>query len=117
MASTFKSGDAGYKHTSENFAKRVLRFFPTKKLEQLLYDPMGSEAEFNRQKNLGVIKECFDNNWVGSGAPSLTNVPTGGNAGEYYFRTDTPGTANQRIYICTVGTGNGTLGTWVALTL
>jgi hypothetical protein len=35
----------------------------------------------------------------GSGAPSNTN----GNNGDVYFRTDTPGTANQRIYIKSAG--------------
>jgi len=40
----------------------------------------------------------------GSGAPSK---PNGNNpvAGDIWFRTDTPGTANQRIYICTTGGG------------
>lgn len=39
---------------------------------------------------------------TGSGAPSK---PNGGNpvAGQYYLRTDTPGTANQRLYVCTTG--------------
>lgn len=43
----------------------------------------------------------------GSGAPSAPN----GNApaaGDIWFRTDTPGTANQRIYICTAGGGTPT---------
>lgn len=40
----------------------------------------------------------------GSGAPSIS-----GTAGDYYFRTDTPSTSNQRIYVCT-GTTN-----WTAL--
>src|SRR5215831_18568033 len=41
----------------------------------------------------------------GSGAPA-----TGlGNVGDFYFRTDTPGTANQRIYIKTAA------ATWTAL--
>ena len=35
--------------------------------------------------------------WSGSGAPA-----TGlGSIGDYYFRTDTPSTANQRIYVKT----------------
>jgi hypothetical protein len=35
--------------------------------------------------------------WSGSGAPA-----TGlGSVGDYYFRTDTPGTASQRIYVKT----------------
>lgn len=40
----------------------------------------------------------------GSGAPIAS-----GTAGDYYFRTDTPSTANQRIYVCTGGTA------WLAL--
>lgn len=49
----------------------------------------------------------------GSGAPSNpTGVSTGPTAGDLYFRTDTPGTANQRIYICTVGGGTPT---WVGI--
>lgn len=38
----------------------------------------------------------------GSGAPSK---PAGVNpvAGDYYLRTDTPGTASQRLYVCTTG--------------
>jgi hypothetical protein len=38
----------------------------------------------------------------GSGAPAA-----GGNSGDIYFRTDTPGTANQRIYINNAGTWTG----------
>jgi hypothetical protein len=38
----------------------------------------------------------------GSGAP-----PAGGNSGDYYFRTGTPGVANQRIYINNAGTWTG----------
>lgn len=39
----------------------------------------------------------------GSGVPSNSN----GNNGDVYFRTDTPGTANQRIYIKSAGTWTG----------
>jgi hypothetical protein len=47
----------------------------------------------------------------GSGAPGLLdgNNPA---VGSIYFRTDTPSTANQRIYICTVGGGSPT---WVGI--
>ena len=47
----------------------------------------------------------------GSGAPVK---PGGVNpvAGDIYFRTDTPSTVNQRIYICTVGGGSPT---WVGI--
>ena len=41
----------------------------------------------------------------GSGAPTSLN----GTAGDFYFRTGTPSTANQRIYVCTA---TGTPGTW-----
>jgi glutamine amidotransferase-like uncharacterized protein len=34
-------------------------------------------------------------------------VPTGGSDGDYYLRTDTPGTANQRIYVRSGGTWTG----------
>ncbi len=42
---------------------------------------------------------------------NVTGVPTAalGNVGDYAFRTDTPGTANQRQYIKTAA------GTWTAL--
>ena len=43
--------------------------------------------------------------WSGSGAPNIaTSV-----AGDFYFRTDTPGTSSQRIYIATAA------NTWTAL--
>ena len=44
--------------------------------------------------------------WSGSGAP--TGV-TGAASGDVYFRTDTPGTANQRIYIYNGSTWTGIL--------
>lgn len=44
--------------------------------------------------------------YMGSGVPSNAN----GVNGDYYLRTDTPGTANQRMYVKSVGA-------WVALTL
>lgn len=37
--------------------------------------------------------------YSGSGAPNIT----GSVAGDYYFRTDTPTTANQRVYVATAG--------------
>lgn len=47
----------------------------------------------------------------GSGAP---NRPNGQNpvAGDIYFRTDTPTTGGQRIYVCTVG---GPAPTWLGI--
>lgn len=41
--------------------------------------------------------------YSGSGAPSNGN----GSNGDYYFRTDTPGTANQRIYVKSSGSWVG----------
>lgn len=46
----------------------------------------------------------------GSGAP--TGQSFASTAGDLYIRTDTPGTASQRLYACTAG---GTPGTWTAL--
>lgn len=40
---------------------------------------------------------------VGSGAPS------GGSNGDFYFRTDTPGTSNQRLYVKSAGSWTGIL--------
>lgn len=45
----------------------------------------------------------------GSTAPTTALSATACVAGDYYFRTGTPSTANQRIYICT---SSGTPGTW-----
>lgn len=109
----FKSGDAGYKHRAELFANRVKKYFPTRNLNALINDPMGPEQEFDRQVNLGNIK-LFEP-WTGAGAPALARIPTGGAVGEFYFRTDTPSTANQRIYICTVAGTASALGTFVGI--
>lgn len=43
--------------------------------------------------------------YQGSGVPSNAN----GNNGDTYFRTDTPGTANQRVYVKSAGTWVGIL--------
>lgn len=49
------------------------------------------------------------NMWSGSGAPAIA-----GTAGDFYFRTGTPTTANQRIYVCTA-TGAAGVATWVGI--
>jgi hypothetical protein len=41
--------------------------------------------------------------YMGSGAPNNAN----GSNGDYYFRTDTPGTSNQRIYVKSAGSWTG----------
>lgn len=46
--------------------------------------------------------------YSGSGAPAR-----GGAVGDQYMRTDTPNTANQRTYICTVA--HATAATWVGI--
>lgn len=43
--------------------------------------------------------------YMGSGVPSNAN----GNNGDFYFRTDTPGTANQRLYTKSAGAWTGIL--------
>ena len=45
----------------------------------------------------------------GTGAPTIA-----GTAGDFFFRTDTPTTTNQRIYICTVSGAAGA-ATWVGI--
>jgi hypothetical protein len=40
--------------------------------------------------------------WSGSGAPSKPGN-TNPTAGDWFLRTDTPSTANQRLYVCTTG--------------
>ena len=47
--------------------------------------------------------------WSGSGAPTIA-----GTRGDIYFRTDTPATANQRIYICSVAGAAGA-ATWLGI--
>lgn len=48
---------------------------------------------------------CFS----GAGAPTIA-----GTAGDFFFRTDTPTTTDQRIYVCTV-TGAAGAATWVGI--
>ena len=45
----------------------------------------------------------------GTGAPTIA-----GTAGDFFFRTDTPTVADQRIYVCTV-TGGAGAATWVGI--
>jgi hypothetical protein len=54
----------------------------------------------------------FNSIWgPAAGAPTATIVGAT-ITGDFYWRTDTPGTANQRLYVCTAG---GTPGTWVGI--
>ena len=62
------------------------------------------------------------NSWGGTGVPggaTGTMQWSVSKTGDLYARTDTPSTANQRLYICTVaGTGVGGstgAGTWIAI--
>ncbi|USL89100.1 hypothetical protein SEA_CASSEROLE_18 [Arthrobacter phage Casserole] len=108
-----KLGSPGYQHRNERFANRIKKYFPSKNLNQLIASPMGAEQEFDRQANMGNI--LLFEPYTGSGAPSLSTVPNGGVAGDYYFRTGTPSTANQRIYICTVSGTSSAIGTFVGI--
>ena len=50
---------------------------------------------------------------AGSKFTSGSGAPAGpGNKGDFYFRTDTPAVAGQRIYTCTVA--SLTTATWVS---
>jgi hypothetical protein len=67
----------------------------------------GFPAPFDPGNTISVANEYN----IGSGAPSK---PNGVNpiAGDHWFRTDTPSTALQRHYVCTVG---GATPTWVGI--
>lgn len=63
-------------------------------------------------RNFEAIQQTLlDGVTIGSGVPvnPAGHAPSKGN---YYFRTDTPTIANQRIYVCTVG---GSSPTWVGI--
>ena len=54
-------------------------------------------------------------NIAGASLSSGTGAPTiAGTAGDIFFRTDTPTTADQRIYVCTVSGAAGA-ATWVGI--
>ena len=61
------------------------------------------------QANQGLQVDSASQFNSGTGAPTIA-----GTAGDFFFRTDTPTTADQRIYICTV-TGAAGAATWVGI--
>ncbi len=76
--------------------------------------PGGSTAESTQVYNNGDLSaygSIQPNNAAkinsGTGAPTIA-----GTAGDFFFRTDTPSTSLQRIYVCTV---TGSPGTWVGI--
>lgn len=69
-------------------------------------NPDGSLQSGSNVGGSGVIGAKI---WSGTGAPNLPGNTSNPTAGDLYIRTDTPSTANQRIYICTVG---GATPTW-----
>lgn len=58
---------------------------------------------------VGFVNAGGGNLSSGTGAPTIA-----GTAGDLFFRTDTPTTADQRIYVCTV-TGAAGAATWVGI--
>lgn len=63
----------------------------------------------------GAIGNNGSNGPLGASLQSGVGVPNcGGEVGGLYFRTDTPSTSNQRIYICTVA-GLAGAATWVGI--
>lgn len=63
----------------------------------------------------GAIGGNGSNGALGASLQSGSGVPNcGGEVGGLYFRTDTPSTSNQRIYICTVA-GIAGAATWVGI--
>lgn len=76
----------------------------------VLYGASTVQGDFSTDRGIGpgtpAVATQAGRIYQGSGVPSNTN----GNNGDIYFRTDTPGTANQRMYMKSAGA-------WVALTL
>lgn len=83
-----------------------------------LYPNQGIGVETVTDTNLGTVMQLGNHVQIGTGMVAFCSgagAPTiGGNKGDLYFRSDTPSSNNQRIYICTVA---GTAGhaTWVGI--
>lgn len=127
----FSGSDPQYKHLNEYFATKLMRLAPGLNKNLLINDLMTPWAQYYKALNLGSVTGINGQNgsvaitanvepriWSGSGAPALATVPDGGLIGDLYIRTDTPGTVNQRLYLCTasgtITNGVATLGTFVA---
>jgi parallel beta-helix repeat protein len=67
----------------------------------------GGGAQFSSYVEPGNGSTAGGHLWSGSGVPNIAASV----AGDFYFRTDTPSTANQRIYIATAA------NTWTALSV
>jgi Pectate lyase superfamily protein len=67
----------------------------------------GGGAQFSAYIEPGNGSTAGGHLWSGSGAPNIAASV----AGDFYFRTDTPGTSGQRIYIATAA------NTWTALSI
>lgn len=71
------------------------------------YDPNNPRSDSWTVIKAGVetptVYGSGDSFLTGSGAPSNSL----GQDGQYYFRSDTPGTANQRIYVKVSGSWTG----------
>jgi hypothetical protein len=70
--------------------------------------PCLSLPDGTQGRNYAPTATNFTNFWSGTGAPSASTVGLA-NVGDIYYRRDTPGVANQNVYICTVA---GAPGTW-----
>jgi len=75
----------------------------------ILYGASQVQGDFGTDRGIGpgtpAVGTQSGRMYMGSGVPSNTN----GNNGDFYFRTDTPGTANQRLYNKQAGTWTGIL--------
>lgn len=99
--------------TESSFGKAVL--------DHAYASATGLDFRLNGNTYAGIIPNGIRINNTGSAIFAGSGLPTalgGGTlvavAGDFYLRKDTPTTANQRIYICTVsGTGAG--ATWVGI--
>ena len=60
--------------------------------------------KFRQLNDLADAQANFEQIETQFGVQVLTGAPTfNAQGGDYYFRKDTPGTANQRLYVCSGG--------------
>lgn len=75
----------------------------------VFYGAAQVQGDFSTDRGIGpgtpAVGTQSGRMYMGSGVPSNSN----GNNGDFYFRTDTPGTANQRLYNKQAGTWTGIL--------
>ncbi len=68
------------------------------------------DASGGQQVLVGLGADGTYGLWLGGQKLGMgSGVPRGGGSGDFYLRTDTPGTANQRLYVNSAGAWTGIL--------